>query len=208
MKNFARLAALGVAFIAAAPFASATPVAYLTGSIGFSDSPAGYTYSGGVFTLTSVAVGSSQPGQTPQPTDGGGSPILYYFYQSPVLDQFSTNEASGLPIWSGTETASSPTPPSDTVTFYETSFSTPVYDPTSGQVSFTIYGYFTDSDGLLFQTSGTDSVTFNPNSQTPGYGLLTESLSAQTPEPSSLALLGTGFVSAGGTLLRRRKIKA
>lgn len=208
MKHFAKLAVLGAALVAAAPFASAD--SFLTGSIGLTDSPAGYTESSGVFTLTSITVGSSQPGQTVQPTDGGGTPILYYFYENPLLDLFSTDQASGSAVWSGTETGYSPTTGSDTLTFFATGFSTPLVDPTSGQISFTISGYFTDSDGLLLETAGIDSVTFNPNSQTPGDGLLTENLVAlaPAPEPSSLVLLGSGLVTTGGALLRRRKVNA
>lgn len=206
MKHFAKLAVLGAALVAATPLASATTL--LSGSIGFTDSPAGYSYSSGVFTLSSVWVGSGQPGQSNQPTDGGGSPILYYFYESVNLDLFSTAEPSDTPIWSGTQTDLAPTTPTDTETFYASSFSTPVVDPTSGQITFTIYGYFSDSDGILATTSGYDSVTFNPNSTTPGEGLLTENLVAVSPEPSSLVLLGSGLMTTGGALLRRRKANA
>ena len=205
MKHFAKLALLGAALVAAAPLASAAP--YLTGSIGWTDSPAGYSYNSttNVFTLSSITIGSDEPGMTLQPTDGGGTPILYYFFTNPVLDLFSTNQPSGQPIWSGTENLSVP---NDTETFTGTSFSNPVLNPTSGQISFTIYGYFTDSLNALAQTNGTDSITFNPNPDTPGKGLLTENLIAITPEPSSLLLLGSGLMTTGGALLRRRKTNA
>ncbi|GAC1416762.1 MAG: hypothetical protein NVSMB62_06770 [Acidobacteriaceae bacterium] len=196
MINFAKLAALGAVLAVTAPFASAAPL--LTGEIGFTDSPAGYTMSGGVFTLTSVYYGPEAPLPV-QPADSAFVPELGYYFLSPVLNLFNTGSPSGTPIFSGTSPVN--TPP-DTVTFTATSFTTPMVDSASGQITFTIYGSFTDSLGLIAQTNGYDSVTLNPS--TGSTGVLSENLFAVTPEPSSLMLLGTGLMSAGGMLLRRK----
>lgn len=60
-------------------------------------------------------------------------------------------------------------------------------------------------------TMGTFTLNLNNVSIKPGFsndisGKITEQSTAVTPEPNSLMLLGTGFVSAAGMLMRRRKL--
>lgn len=198
MKNFAKIAALGAALAVAAPFASAAPL--LTGEIGFTDSPAGYTMSGNVFTLGSVYYGPEAPLPN-QPAVSAYVPTLGYFFTNPVLDLFSTTSAPGTPIFSGVEPVSGY---GDQITFTADSFTTPMVDPNSGQITFTIYGTFTDTLAFYGTTKGYDSVTLNPNLDGKN-GVLSENLFAVTPEPNSIMLLGTGLMSAGGMLVRRKK---
>lgn len=200
MMNFAKLAVLGAALAVTAPFASAAPL--LTGEIGFTDSPAGYTMSGGVFSLTSVIYGPEAPLPN-QPADSAYVPTLGYFFVDPVLNLFSTTSFAGTPIFSGTEPVSGL---NDSVTFTANSFTTPMVDPASGQITLTIYGSFTDTLGFYGMTNGYDSVTMNPSTSTTG--VLSENLFAVTPEPSSLMLLGTGLMSATGMFVRRRNNNA
>ena len=61
------------------------------------------------------------------------------------------------------------------------------------------------------QETGTFTLDLNNLSVQPGFtndisGVITEKSMAVTPEPNSLMLLGTGFVSAAGMLMRRRKM--
>lgn len=79
---------------------------------------------------------------------------------------------------------------------------TVVFSPNSQVYNFnngTLVGNFTLNLNNVSVTAGqTASVT----------GFIQETSVAATPEPNSLMLLGTGFVSAAGMLMRRRKMNA
>lgn len=211
MKLFAKLAVLGAASIAAIPFASASSI--ISGRINTAGS-ASYTFPPETFTVSSTGAATlnlvipttttgSNAGVVTGPAASG---TLAAFYPSAVVTDFSFSTS--------TISASTPTlilslaNATDTVQFFATStgpFTQTSLPSTEGAL--VLYGFLADV-GPSFTTNQFAELDIAAN----GIGNnFTEDLIApiaSTPEPSSLMMLGTGLLSAGGLMFRRRNQKA
>ncbi|MDP9038255.1 MAG: PEP-CTERM sorting domain-containing protein [Acidobacteriota bacterium] len=205
MKQLARFAVLGAAFVAAVPFASAATLIYgkinTAGAATFTYPPQTFTVSSsGAATLDLVTPGSTTGSTTGVVTGPAATGTLASFYPSGTVTDYSFSTST---ISAATPTLIlSITSGADTLQFYATS--TGAYTATSlpsTEGALVLYGYLSDV-GPNYTTNQAAQLDIAAN----GIGNnFTEDLTAPTPEPSSLMLLGTGLLSAGGVMFRRRK---
>jgi hypothetical protein len=213
MKNFGKLAVLGAALAVSATYAFATPI---IGSAAVSDFGGSYNNTSGTLNFGSTGAISGIAGSTITTYFTLGNPVAFQtpFAYSPTVG--NTLTVAGSTSTTGGQLVFSTVENGETLDYYETSLTTDL--GTSGVTNYLDLsgtGYFTElcsatctgselnyaataatfslagssTDGLAFQVGGTATTPV-------------------IPEPNSLMLLGTGLLSAGGMLMRRRRLTA
>lgn len=194
MKHFGKLIALGAVLAVSATYAHAIPVTYSTSGV--------FSASG-----TSAATFGS-----------GGNTVTLTFLPITSTSLSAPTFASAGDIVSTVAGTGASASGNFTLTISQT-----VPSVGSGSVVGTLSGSFTtnSSTGLLNFSNLTvnlGSVIYTLQQPTNGYFLVPpmsgggdttlQMAITPTPEPSSLMLLGTGLLSAGGMLMRRRRLTA
>jgi hypothetical protein len=197
MKNFGKLALLGVALAVTASSASATEIKFTTTGDFISDSSNVITFGSGANTTTITFTGSTEDVLSPSGVSLGQVAFTSTGTGAGGSAAFDLTINQTLPsVGSGTLTA----------TLAGTIFVSTTPGQTNGTLDFT-------QTSIIIGTGG-GAVTYNLQQPNGGYALVTpDNTPAYTtiqagvvaaPEPNSLMLLGTGLLGAAGMLFRRR----
>ena len=190
MKNFGKLAVLGAALAVSATYAFATPITAEI-NLGGSDSfdTTHITLNAAAVTLgTTVINGVSYPNFS-----------AITFEDTTAFAWASESYAPGtVELFSGP----------GSISFYLTGLTGSL---SNGGDVLTINGTGLFEEAAYTNTAGTFDLTSQYDATT-GYDTVTSfsasALVPAIPEPNSLMLLGTGLLSAGGMLMRRRRLTA
>ena len=190
MKNLTKIFALGAAMVAAAPFASATP---LNGAIGITGSD----------TFTSNSITFMPNTGTVNATSG----IPFSTFQGDIATlqgfTFNTAAANGVQLFTTTNAAG------QVLNFVISTITSYGPNPTVTGPNVGVSGTGVFSDTYTGSPYTPTLGTFNLQTSTNGvttFQFVSSASQVVTPEPSSLILLGSGLVSAAGMMIRRRRI--
>lgn len=184
MNLLTKVLSVGAILIGSAPFALATSI---TGSIGI----------GGTDTFTQNSINFTNPGLVLATSPSFSS----FMFRYATLGSFKFDSSS-----TGTTLFTTTNAMGDVLSFVITGITGfgPAPNVVADNVAVTGTGTFYDTAPGFTWTPGTFSLTTSTT------GLTTFQLNGTAtppvPEPSSLILLGTGLLSAAGTLLRKRRM--
>jgi hypothetical protein len=189
MKNFGKLAVLGAALAVSASYAHAIPV---QGGVGIDASV------DGAVNITSTGISFSPDSGTVNAASGTFVTTPTLLGDSAVLQNLTFSTGSGTELFAITG------PPD--VTFTLTSNPTIISDSPDPAGNLDITGFGTLTEAGYTSSAATFTLTASDNMVTSFE--ITAGASPVIPEPNSLMLLGTGLLSAGGMLMRRRRLTA
>ena len=186
MKFFTKMLSVGAVLIGSAPFALAVPI---SGSIGV----------GGTDTFNSTSITFINPGVVLATSPSFSS----FMGHLATLGSFNFNSsANGTTLFTTTNMAG------DVLSFVITGIS--AFGPNPAilvpNIAVTGTGTFSDTAPGFTSTLGTFSLTSSTTGLTTFQLNGTATPPPVVPEPSSLILLGTGLLSAAGTVLRKRRM--